>query len=578
MGDTFGAGSFGDGTFGTGSTFSPPANLVSIRLVDIHGNVTAVLTDSMGTGTSDAQLKGISWRLNGTGTMQFDVPKDNAYVGDIKLMQTEVQAVYNGTVIFWGVVWRVDSSGSVTNVQAKTLDSYFDRRYVGKPDRTNWVTNGDFSSGTLGSMPTGWAYASGVSTYTTGYQSSTYSLLNGKSLEIRCTGRNVDTRSNGAPVDSPTDPDDYSGPDESVVQWVQNTYGTGQLFQFAAWFMIRDDATFNWKGKPFDGRGFYVEAWDSTKANWTGRSAVTPISDKTPRNEWVRATVDLWLEANEWAMIRLYPVAGTSSLDSGIVWDDVGMYLFESLSFYSDNGTDLTDIIEGLVAHAQDTTYGKTDLNITPDPSNSATGYVANVAYQHVDHDNILRAINAFVESDQVDWDITWDTGAVNRYVTVATQIGSVKSSYNLTIDGASSNVIDARYAEDGNEYANSILITSRYSGPSRKESGARNVASGEQAWEYIGRLDSDHGIDWLARQALDELSQRQTINWSLTVRLAQEDFPSVDHPVIGLSPGDWVSVTSTWGRLNWSTKSMRIIRKSYDPSTNITTLELNES
>ena len=103
MGDTFGAGSFGDGTFGTGSTFSPPANLVSIRLVDIHGNVTAVLTDSMGTGTSDAQLKGISWRLNGTGTMQFDVPKDNAYVGDIKLMQTEVQAVYNGTVIFWGV-------------------------------------------------------------------------------------------------------------------------------------------------------------------------------------------------------------------------------------------------------------------------------------------------------------------------------------------------------------------------------------------------------------------------------------------------------------------------------------------
>ena len=564
----------------------------SYTLLIVNGLTGAtVATISTGTGEFDAQVDSVTWALNDHDYMSFRIPKGHASIASIAEMKitSEIRLEKDGYTIFWGIPTRSVMGSQFLNVQCSGLTYYFEKRFIGDATRTNYIVDPDFELGTTGAHA--WAEADPGSDITDSYDTAIHKVGT-RSVRVQGNDRAADTRANGDAITSPVSPGDYHGID---AQYAQNTAAlfTGENFFHVmvakAWYMIRDDATYTYNAKPFEKRGFYIQT--KLSGVWTGRHWSAEIDDTTERNVWLRAEFEILVYGGETVEIRLYVPGGAASPNSAINWDSTGLFLEESLSFYGTDGegTDIVEIMEGLILHAQGQTVlgqpgpsNKDDLNIIADPANTTVGTKIAIAYQHADHANIWESLNDMANTaNGADFRITWNAANTIRYLRVDRPIGSTKAGFALQIDGASSNIIDiVNYARDGENVANVVVALGEGAGPDREEAEKSEKSVLGVAWEDIIRAPGGWEIDLLDELAAGEHANREDVGESFTVRLTDSDFATV---IAGnatrtddLLPGDTVAVTAAWGNISWEDQSMKLVRLTLIPPTGVYIAEFN--
>ena len=562
----------------------------SYTLLIVNGLTGAtVATISTGTGEFDAQVDSVTWALNDHDYMSFRIPKDHASIASIAEMKitAEVRLEKDGYTIFWGIPTRSVMGSQFLSVQCSGLTYYFEKRFVGDATRTNYITDPDFELGTA----LAWVEADPGSNIAASYDTAIHKVGT-RSVRVQGNARAADTRANGEAITSPVSPGDYHGID---AQHTQNTAAlfTGENFFHTmvakAWYMIRDDATYTYNSKPFDTRGFYIQT--KLSGVWTGRHWSAQILDTTERNVWLRSEFEILVYGGETVEIRLYVPGGAASPNSAINWDSTGLFLEESLSFYGTDGTgtDIVEIMEGLMLHAQGVTVlgqpgpsNKDNLNIIVDPANTTVGTKIAIAYQHADHANIWESLNDMANTEHgADFRITWNAANTIRYLKVDRPIGSAKSTFDLQIDGATSNIIDiVAYARDGENVANVVVALGEGEGPDREEAEKSGITALGVAWEDIIRAPSGWEIDLLDELAIGEQASRADVEESFTVRLTDSDFSTLiagnSNRALDLLPGDTVTVDGTWGNISSWERSMKLVRLTLTPMAGVYVAEFN--
>jgi hypothetical protein len=136
---------------GTG-TFLPVARFTGtdyrLYVVDKTGSVFGQV--------DDARLGSVTFELNGAGGLDFTLATTDT---DNALCQPgrEVQLYRGDQLLFWGPIVRRQIGLDESSYQCSGLLWYFERRFMGKADRTNLLINGDFEAGEAG-----WTFEGGV--------------------------------------------------------------------------------------------------------------------------------------------------------------------------------------------------------------------------------------------------------------------------------------------------------------------------------------------------------------------------------------------------------------------------------
>lgn len=515
---------------------------------------------------------------NAAGEAVFRVPVTSIHLGNLRPWEDEVRIEYDPTASstttadtrFWGVVVDRTVTGSFVEVRCYDILHYLSRRYVGDHDRTNQITNGNFTSGTLGqSPPPNWTEAgSNLNAYNA---NTIVPMVGSFYAEVTHTTRVVDKRADGADVDSPSDPEDYHGPDESIFQNGLSTPDGGVIIM-RGWSYIREDATFGYGGKAFDRRGLFAEVLNS--GGDVIRGYQSPLDDNTPRNQWVRHELEIIAEPGGTVNFRLYGI-GAGAKASAVAWDGVGAFFMESLSFAS--GTDVLDIIEGLLDHAQDTSFGKSALSITGDPANSATGVTSTqIAYQHVDHRNVWDAMLDYCsprrDSGTVELRTSWNTAASARYLRVV-PTPSTGNGETMTM-GSSLTAVD--YNESGSGVTTRVLAAGPGSGPDREEAQATDTSEvAGLVLEDIISVPDDLPLSFYAAYADGYVyKKKEPVK---TLRVAAVDSDRGSGSWADTNPGELVAFTGSYGPFSYSAKLLRVLSVTHDVDAGRFVFELTE-
>lgn len=425
---------------------SESAPTFAVKVTDMRGNVSKTLTL--------AEPDKVTWTLNAPDAFEFHFPK-GAYTGnDVGSLVTgsgavsEVQLYRNSDLLTWGPITQIQAKGSDGKITCKGSgpDWYLNRRFVDGPV-TELLKNNDFESGL-----TNWTTIGATATSdTTNY------YIGSKSCKLVATddGNNQIYQATSA------------GPN-----------GVGLLVILSGWFFIQ---TFN--GPPPFFAGLFMEAFD-TAGNFQGNNYY-PIDSATPRLKWTKAETQMWIPPNTtWNFnIRLFAVDGT------MYWDDIKCVVMDSLATETVappptywNPIDAGDIVSKIVAHEQDTSAGKSPLNIG---MNSMTvGIKEARSYQYVDHLQFDQAIKEFTDrSDGFDYYV--DLTPTTRTYTIkhpkrgTDRSGSVTLSF-IQGNRSGSNCVDYDYANDGSQCITHQTILGSDHGPDREQgdyTDASNVA-----------------------------------------------------------------------------------------------------
>ena len=110
-----------------------------------------VIVDSTGARYAElenANVSNVHWELNGDHTLSFSLPSTDPKVIECQVAGREVQLWKSKSLIWWGVIVRMSSKVTTTDIQAVGLAWYFKKRVFGPIPGTNLLTNGDFELGT----------------------------------------------------------------------------------------------------------------------------------------------------------------------------------------------------------------------------------------------------------------------------------------------------------------------------------------------------------------------------------------------------------------------------------------------
>lgn len=477
----------------------------------------------------DARIGSVTFELDGAGGLDFTIATTDP---DASLIQPgrEVQLWRGNQLLFWGPIVRQQIDLDEASYQCAGLLWYFERRFMGKADRTNLLVNGDFEN-----SETGWTFNGGV-THSVDF---TRKVEGAKSL--RLTGATADH-----------------------VQYASQTYThtvqyhpAGDAVIVSAWVFI---PSADYDGGSLGDIGLAaVHKRAGVTINDPEESAAQ-IGDDTVMDQWIplEVTVSLVRE-DDTVEVQLYPPHGVAN------YDLVTATMMESLSFWP--GADVATIVAGIADYAQDRLafdHGKSDLNI--DHAGPATGIVKDVTYQFAEHRNIADSILEYVRAGNIDIDFAL-TPTTRTLTTYHPRKGHHRSDLPLTLD---TTVADFSYSYDGEAGASSIIVLGPGDGPDRPEGGATDPAAfGGLTLEWVESAPDDATVGDLD----DRAAERLRVGINPTV-IEATTLPGVG--VVGqLQTGDTVPVAITRGPLAINT-TYRAVRVTVDPRTDQATVTLN--
>lgn len=437
----------------------------------------------------NANVTSVEWELNTPGSARIEIHTEDPDALNLGFA-TEVQVWWNGSCKWWGYVSRIDANKTTVTFECKGLLGYLDRRFFGKADRTNLLSNPEFEGGSLSPWAT-----SGAATAT---QSTTRRVLGTKSLKLVQSAEGIDT---------------YEYQNVSVTGT-----GVGSLLTVAAWFWLDDTG---YIGPAFDSRGLFIEMENGATVEDSGEFS---IDDDTPRNSWQRAEATVWIPPNltRTINVRLYAPGGT------IYWDAVSLTAMESFSFYN---LDQATIAEYIVAYAQDHMawdHEKSDLLISTGVAYSPlTGITRDYHQQFAEHANIGGALHQFAELDDGfdmsvehnSWLRTFNTWYPNK----GTDRGGTPDSGISTVTISNSDLAaDSPFGWrfDGEQAASMVTVIGEGDGPDREEGGAQDLAAfGATTFEDVSVAQPATPIDRLdalADERLRALKNPESITFTV--------------------------------------------------------------
>jgi hypothetical protein len=420
--------------------------------------------DSFGT-VDNAEVGKVTWELNAPGGTTISLSTTDA---DIGLLQPgrEVQVWLDGSILWWGVIARPQKQLRQSSWQCSGLLWYFDHRFMGRADRINLLTNGDFEAG-----ETGWTFNNGVT-----HSVETTEVLEGtQSLELEGSVANHDEHALQT----------YN----HTVQW----HPAGDLVTVSAWVYI---PSADYLGGAVEDFGLVARRRNSAGEVLDAQWETGTIGDSTVKDLWIPLEVAIpnVVEA-DMIDVLLFPPHGIA------YYDLVTLTLMESLSF---GETDVAAVLAGIVDYAQDNgpfIHGKSDLNIGT--AGSATGVVISRAYQFAEHRNIGDALREFVRDGIVDIDIEI-TPTTRTFTTYTPAKGSL---YGTTLE-LDVNLADFTWSWDGDNGASSVVLTGPGDGPDRPEGGATDPAfvGGAFTAEIVESAPDDTTVGQLDSRAVERL------------------------------------------------------------------------
>lgn len=547
-----------------------------------------LLVDQNGVGVAtlaNAALTTIEWSLNEPESFSFLLPTLDPYGLLIETPGTEVQVWRGDQLLVWGVVVRSMADMSTTEFQCRGLGWYFGKRVVGAAEQ-NYVLNASFENG-----PWDWwieyaptePSAGQDPTKASAAVSSDISLTGapGRSMKIIGNG-SKSTDSNG---NITVNPDNIFGisalslfsytvdpaTEPEGVVWT----ATAWVYVSSVWWVGERVCAYNWGGDSAPA-GLTIRRISPTEEDALAPIAgmpklyetqIAPISDDLPRDQWVRLEVSLTAPADPSPRPDLIQV-GLSCPVGIVYWDEVTCTRNEHLIYHD---LDQATIVENLVVHAQDTVYGKSDLNIaTHCPP---TGVVRSRTYEFFNHDIIDQAVLEFTELWRgVDWSIEC-TATTRTFTTYFPMKGTFRPAQALVLG---KNIGSLSYASNGEEVANRVIAMADLggTGSSREEAYATDssgFASG-LVLEVATNAIKDSTLHTLQDQA--DRAMRQ---YRVPVNIPKvTTYEGRGGELLGvISVGDVVPVVADHGTMSMD-GDFRIIGISLDPESETMELTLN--
>lgn len=452
------------------------AGQLRIRTPDTVYEIVVVDRDGVSYGTLiDARLGRVSLELNGAGGAEVTLPTTHP---DAALMQAgrEIQVYYQGPdPIFWGPIVRPQAGLDETSWQCAGLFWYFQHRFMGRADRVNELTNGDFEAG-----ETGWTFSGVTHSIDTG-------TVNDGTQSLKLTGGTADHAT------------------YATQTWTHPAggYPGGDWITAAAWVNI---PSADFVGGAANDYGLVVIHRDADgKVVNTGYAE---IGDDTVKNEWIPLEAGVGLvEEDHTVEVRLFPPHGVAYFDT------VTLTFMESLSFgYPSTPVDVTTIIGGIVDYAQNRVFdhGKSDLNIGW--AGDDTGVTRQVAYQFAEHRNIADSILEYVRNGNCD--VSIETTASTRTFTIWPTTTAVDARglgkgvlYGTTLE-LDVNIADFSFAVDLENGASNVIMLGPGDGPDRPEGVASDItfAGGAFTVEIVEQAPDNTTVGQLDTRAQDRL------------------------------------------------------------------------
>lgn len=409
----------------TGATLTLGQLAYRVDVVDVNGSLFGTLIN--------ARVGRYSWELNAAGTADFTLATTDP---DAYLVRPgrEVQIWRNGSLVWWGPIVRPQAGLRETTWQCASLLWYFERRFMGRADRTNLLTNGNFEAG-----ETNWTFAGGV----THAVDTTLKVEGTKSLRL-------------AGVTA-----DHTGyAHQTIPAWTQY-HPDGDYLTVSTWVFVPSG---DYLGGAIGDLG--LVAIHRNSAGATVDAQFVTIDDATIKNKWVPLEVGIAaVKTGDTIQVKLYPPHGTAYFDL------VTLTAMESLSFWPT--ADVATVVAGIVNYAQDRgvfTHRKSDLNIGV--AAAATGTSVDRTYQFAEHPNVADSLLEFVRMGIIDVDIVISP-STRTFTTYAPSKGSLFGTL-LELDV---NVADFTWSWDGENAASTVVILGPGDGPDRPEGVATDTA-----------------------------------------------------------------------------------------------------
>jgi hypothetical protein len=531
-----------DNTVGTYTTSAPPtpppipgpgpitdAGIQPVRIPYVLKVVTK-------TGTVVAELPmalvtDVTWELNKPGQISFTLPMNDVTTLSAQPF-TEVQLWRGTSPIFWGVITRPQAGPTEVTFQAPGLLWYFSRRNFGDNEPHNWVNNGDFESSMAG-----WKNVRANNSMNpnlgTAERRSDRAVSGDWAVRL---SQNVTEGDNWLNYEF-----QHIAPSDREVIWTA-----------VAWFYLE-----SFTGRALEGRGLQLERFSTTKSEGHG---IYYVDKYTPLGYWIKAQASMIQPRGTTNLInvRLY-------MPNGVIWwDRVSLYQNEALYFTQD---DQAAIEAALVQHAQDSTYGKSDLNIgtyTP-----ASGVLRDRTYQFSEAGRIGEAMEEFTQlKDGLDYSIAI-TGTSRTFTTHFPRRGTrVPFTLQLGV-----NIESFTWSYDGEQAANQIRVLGKGSGSTREIGFAEDVtvfSDGLTIENVVSAPDETPGaqLGELAQEALRVL-KNPTI-------LEVTTYEGGGGVIGRLWEGDTVEIIVDWGYVSVDAV-YRVVALRLDPAMDRLTLTLNK-
>lgn len=488
---------------------------ITLKVVQQDGTVIETL--------DSAEFSSVTWELNGPGSCDFTLHNYDPDALDVDLIATEIQVWRDGSIIWWGVPVRAEASPGRVRISCRGLLWYFQRRFIGRADRTNVLSNPEFeASPDLDD----WTNV-GTATATA---DTAQRILGTKALKL---------------VSGTAQLDNYR---QQTVTVTGTEIGT--LYTLVGWYRVQDSG---WLGEALGKRGMTISRVVGGNIQ---ESSVFEVDGASPRDVWQRGEVTIWVPPNatEDLNIRLYSPGGT------IWWDALSLTAMESL--FVGDPADQTAIAEAIVEHLQDPAFDKSDLNIAT--SCPASGVNRYRVYQHADHHNGLRSLEEFpLLDDGFDFDIAI-TNTTRTFTTYYPRKGGTPTA----LDFDHTDLSDWTLRFDGEDACSSITVLGDGDGPDREEGAAIDTSVfGGVILEDVIQAPPGAAIDSLDERATEALRLRKVAQ-VLTVTVPAEGYVGV------VAVGDKGTPTLAQG---FSTVSgdWRLVRMTLD-NRDALTMELN--